>query len=173
MQRLPGGGFEEHRGDLTAGWDFQDAPGQASFVDTSEKHSGASSLRWDNPGRGARDSGDNARVARKVAVSPWRQYHASVWIKTRGYESAGSVRLFAMGADGRVLSHSNLGVQRDQDWTEHHVIFNSLDNNEVRIYCGTWGGRDGQLWMDDLVLEETAFVNLLRRDGCLIANARR
>jgi hypothetical protein len=163
---LPGGGFEEHRGDLTAGWDFQDAPGQASFVDTAEKHSGASSLRWDNPGRGARDSGGNARVARKVAVSPWRQYHASVWIKTRGYESAGSVRLFAMGADGRVLSHSNLGVKRDQEWTAHHIIFNSLDNREVRIYCGTWGGRGGQLWMDDLMLEETAFVNLLRRDGC-------
>jgi hypothetical protein len=71
-----------------------------------------------------------------------------------------------MGDGGRVLSHSNLGVKREQDWTQHHVIFNSLDNKEVRIYCGTWGGRGGKLWMDDLVLEETAFVNLLRREGC-------
>jgi hypothetical protein len=163
---LPGGGFEEHQGNLTAGWDFQDAPGQASFVDVEVKHGGGSSLRWDNPGRGAKDSGGNARVAKKLAVSPWRQYHASVWIKTREYESAGSVRLFAMGADGKVLSHSNLGVKREQEWTEHHVIFNSLDNREVRIYCGTWGGRGGQLWMDDLAVEETAFVNLLRREGC-------
>jgi hypothetical protein len=163
---LPGGGFEEHKGDLTAGWDFQDAPGEASFVDTSIRHAGANSLRWDNPGRGAKSSGGNARVAKKVGVSPWRQYHASIWIKTQGYEAAGSVRLFPMGTDGKVLSHSNLGVKRDQDWTEHHVTFNSLENSEVRIYCGTWGGRGGQLWMDDLAVEETAFINLLRREGC-------
>jgi hypothetical protein len=163
---LPGGTFEEHRNHVVRGWDFQDAAGQASFVDTQVKHAGASSLRWEDPGRNAKESSGNARVARKVAVVPWRQYHASVWIKTAGYEAADSVRLFAMGDGGRVLSHSNLGVKREQDWTQHHVIFNSLDNKEVRIYCGTWGGRGGKLWMDDLVLEETAFVNLLRRDGC-------
>lgn len=163
---LPGGDFEQHRNHLTAGWDFQDGAGRASLVDTEVRRRGNSSLRWDNPGRNASATGGNARVARKVKVAPWRQFHASVWIKTQGYESAGSVRLFAMGADGRVLSHSNLGVKRDQDWTEHHVVFNSLDNDEVRLYCGTWGGRGGVLWMDDLRLEETAFVNLLRRDGC-------
>lgn len=163
---LPGGGFEEHRNHLTAGWDFQDAAGKASFVDTAVKHAGQSSLRWDNPGRNATATNGNARVSRKIAVAPWRQFHASVWIKTEGFESARDVRLFAMGADGRVLSHSNLGVKRDQDWTEHHVVFNSLENDEVRIYCGVWGGRGGKLWMDDLRVEETAFVNLLRRDGC-------
>jgi len=163
---LPGGGFEEHRNHKVPGWDFQDAPGQASFVDTAVKHSGTSSLRWDNPGVNSREAGGNARVSRKVAVSPWRQYHASVWIKTDSYEAANDVRLFAMASDGLVLSHSYLGVQPTQDWTQHHMIFNSLQNSEVRIYCGTWGGRKGTLWMDDLQLQETAFVNLLRRDGC-------
>ena len=163
---LPGGTFEEHRNHVVRGWDFQDAAGQASFVDTQVKHGGASSLRWEEPGRNAKETGMNARVVRKVAVAPWRQFHASVWIKTAGYDAAKSVRLFGMGARDRVLSHSNLGVKRDQEWAQHHIVFNSLDNQEVRIYCGTWGGRGGTLWMDDLVLEETAFVNLLRRDGC-------
>lgn len=163
---LPGGGFEEHRGHTAIGWSFQDAPGQASLVDTQVKHSGESSLRWQDPGRNSTETAGNARVSKVVQVAPWRQYHLSVWIKTKDYESASSVRMFAMGAGGRVLSHSNLGVRRNQDWTEHHVIFNSLDNSEVRIYCGTWGGRNGALWMDDLKLEQTAFVNLLRRDGC-------
>src|SRR5439155_4710552 len=104
-----------------------------------------------------------------VKAAPWRQYHASVWIKTENFDSAGSVRLFGMGEGGRVLSHSNLGVKQNQDWTEHHVVFNSLDNQEVRIYCGTWGGRGGKLWLDDVRLEETAFVNLLRRPGCPLA----
>lgn len=163
---LPGGGFEEHRNHLTAGWDFQDAPGQASFVDTDIKHQGRSSLRWEDPGKNAVDSRGNGRVSKKIAVAPWRQYHASVWIKTQRFETAGDVRLFAMGADGRVLSYSHLGVKPDQDWTEHHVIFNSLENEHVRIYCGVWGGRSGTLWMDDLRVEETAFVNVLRREGC-------
>jgi hypothetical protein len=163
---LPGGTFEEHENNRVAGWDLQDAPGEASFVDTAEKHSGKSSLRWDNPGKNAASTNGNARVSRKVAVTPWRQYHADVWIKSRSYDAAGDVRLFAIGAGNRVLSHSNLGVKPDQDWTEHHVVFNSLDSPEIRLYCGTWGGRGGVLWMDDLRLEETAFVNLLRRDGC-------
>ncbi len=156
---LPGGAFENHRNHTVTGWSFQDEAGTASFVDTDIKHAGDASLRWDNPE-------SNARVSQVVEVSPWRQYHLSVWIKTEDFSSSGSVRLFAMGSDGFVLSHSNLGVQRNQDWTEQHVIFNSLDNSEVRIYCGTWGGSAGQLWMDDLVMEESPFVNLLRRDGC-------
>jgi len=162
---LPGGGFEEHENHLVPGWSFQDAAGEASFVDTETKHSGKSSLRWENPGRNATESGGNARVSRVVKVVPWRQYHASVWIRTRDYEAASAVRLFAMGANGRELSHSNLGVARTQDWTRHHVVFNSQDNDEVRLYCGTWGGRGGTLWMDDVSLEETAFVNLVRRPG--------
>src|SRR5260221_6380313 len=28
-------------------------------------------------------------------------------------------------------------------------------SSEIRLYCGTWGGRGGVLWMDDLRLEET------------------
>lgn len=161
---LPGGGFETHRQHAVPGWSFQDGPGEISFVDTEIKHGGEASLRWTTGGRTG--GPPNARVSRVVPVTPWRQYHAAVWIKTKDFESANEVRLFALGKDGRTLSHSNLGVKREQDWTQHHVVFNSLDNSEVRLYCGTWGIGGGVLWMDDLLLEETAFVNLLRRDGC-------
>lgn len=160
---LPGGGFETHKNHLVPGFSFQDGAGESSFVDTDVKHSGNSSLRWEEP---ADQQGANLRVSKVVKVSPWRQFHASVWIKTDDWKAAYDTKLFAIGADGRVLSHSNLGVKPTQDWTEHHVVFNSLANEEVRLYCGTWGGRGGRLWMDDLALEETAFVNLLRRDGC-------
>ena len=161
---LFGGSFEAHKEHKASGFDLQDGPGTLSFVDSEEKHGGAKSLRWKRT-TGGRDY-VNARVALPVKVAPWQQYHLSVWIKTRQYDAVGDVKLFAMGADGRILSHSNLGVKRDQDWTEHHVVFNTLDNRSVRIYCGTWGLRGGQLWMDDLQLEETAFVNLVRRPGC-------
>lgn len=160
---IPGGGFERSDGDAVEGWDMQDGPGSLSFADAHARHSGGRALRWER-----KEPGDyqNARVAKAFRVAPRRQFHASVWIKTAGFEAAQDVRLFAMGADGRVLSHANLGVQRDQDWTEHHVVFNSLDNETVRLYCGTWGLRGGRLWMDDVACEETALVNLVRRTGC-------
>ncbi|HVX14955.1 MAG TPA: hypothetical protein VHC22_27440 [Pirellulales bacterium] len=162
---LPGGRFEKHRGDAMTGWDFQDEPGKLSFVDTQMRHSGESSLRFDEPARNNPGSG-NARVSKLVKVHPWGQYHASIWIKTRGFDAAHEVHMFALSGPGRKLSHSNLGVKADQDWTEHHIVFNSLDNEEVRFYVGAWGGRHGQLWLDDAQLAETAFVNLLRRPGC-------
>jgi hypothetical protein len=74
--------------------------------------------------------------------------------------------MFALDKSGRKLSHSNLGVKPDQDWTAHHIVFNSLDNNEVRFYVGAWTARSGKLWLDDAKLKVTAFVNLLRRPGC-------
>jgi hypothetical protein len=58
---LRGGTFEEHTSNRVTGWDLQDAPGEASFVDASEKHSGKSSLRWDNPGKNAGSTGGNPR----------------------------------------------------------------------------------------------------------------
>jgi hypothetical protein len=160
---LPGGGFEDARGDAAGGWDFQDGAGEFSFIDTAAKHGGKQSLRWQ------RRSGTdyvNARISRLVKCTPYQQLHASIWIKTQDYAAANDIKLFAIGADGRTLSHSNLGVKREQDWTEHHTIINTLGNTEVRFYCGTWGLRSGILWMDDLQLTETAFVNLVRRTGC-------
>ncbi len=163
---LPGGGFEEHKRQAAVGWSYQDFPGTGSFIDTEVKHSGRSSLRFENLAQAAQKAAGNGRVNRTVSVSPLRQYHASIWIKTENFNAAADVRMFAIGKDGRVLSHSYLGVKSTQDWTEHQVVFNSLDNDQVLFYCGTWGGRQGKLWMDDARLEEVAFVNLLRRDGC-------
>jgi hypothetical protein len=157
---LPGGQFEEHRGAVFTGWDFQDGPGEYSFVDNEVRHEGASSLRFENA------KNVNARVSKLIRLHPWGEYHASIWIKTDGFQPAREVRMFALTGSGRVLSHSNLGVKPDQDWTEHHMVFNSLDNSEVRFYAGAWGAQGGRLWLDDARLEETAFQNLLRRPGC-------
>jgi len=156
------GPFEDRRGHAFAGWDFQDDPGTGTFADEAIRHGGQSSLRIENP-PGVRG---NRRVSKLVQVRPWSQYHASAWIRTDGFPAASSVRMFAMSPSGRVLSHSNLGVRRDQDWTQHHIIFNSLDNREVRFYAGVWDGGGGKLWLDDVRLAEEPLVNLVRRPGC-------
>jgi hypothetical protein len=104
VSAVPGGGFDEHKNHTVPGWSFQNGAGQFSFVDNQVKHSGTSSLRWENLKSKAAPSG-NARVSRVVKVQPWHQYHASVWIKTNQFESARDVKLFAMRKEGRVLSH--------------------------------------------------------------------
>lgn len=161
-ENLVAGDFEMPRGDLFPGWGFQDEPGQGTYADSHVVHGGQRSLRIENP---AGVTG-NRRVSKTLRVRPWTQFHASVWIKTEAFDSAGETRMFAMTPAGRVLSHSNLGVKRDQDWTQHHVIFNSLDASEIRFYAGVWGCRGGRLWMDDLRVVEAPFVNLVRRAGC-------
>ncbi|MCX7408008.1 MAG: family 20 glycosylhydrolase [Planctomycetales bacterium] len=156
------GDFENLKGDAFSGWGFQDEPGQGTFADSTVKHGGKTSLRIEN----AKGVEGNRRVSKPIKVRPWSQFHASVWIKTEDFESAGETKMFAMSPAGRVLSHSNLGVKKDQDWTQHHVVFNTLDSTEVRFYLGAWGCRGGKLWMDDATLIEEPFVNLVRRPGC-------
>jgi hypothetical protein len=53
-----------------------------------------------------------------------------------------------------------------QDWEEIDIVFNSLDEKEIGIYVGVWGGTSGTVWVDDFRLEELALVNVLRRPGC-------
>lgn len=156
------GDFEKRKGDAFLGWGFQDEPGSGTFADSAVKHGGTTALRIENP----QGKEGNRRVSKVLKVRPWTQYHASVWVRTEGFESAGETRMFALSSRGRTLSHSHLGVKRDQDWTEHHVIFNSLEDAEIRFYVGVWGCRGGKLWLDDVRLVEEPFVNLVRRPGC-------
>ncbi len=161
-KNLVPGSFEEFQGDQFAGWRFQDEPGAGTYVDTKVTHGGKAALRIEN----APGTSGNRRIHKRIPSRRWTQFHASVWIKTEGFESAGETKMFAMNPEGRVLSHSNLGVQRTQDWTQHHAVFNSLDGDYLQFYAGTWGCQGGKLWMDDLQLVEEPFVNLVRRPGC-------
>lgn len=104
-----------------------------------------------------------ARMVQKLQLTPYRQYHVRVRIKTRDFTAQPEIKVLA--ADGRALQWANLGVQPTQDWTEHHAVFNSLEHSAASLYLGVWDAHEGDLWWDDAVLEETAFLNLVRRDG--------
>lgn len=85
-----------------------------------------------------------------------------MWVKTQGFRGKPEVKLLA----GKLsLNHADLGVKATQEWTTHHVVFNSLDHSEAMLYLGYWGGGSGSLWCKDAKLEETALVNLVRRPG--------
>jgi hypothetical protein len=85
----------------------------------------------------------------------------SVWIKTEDFTP--QVEIKVLNAKGDSVSYTYLNVQPTQDWTEHHVTFNSLDHDKLNFYIGVWGPKTGRLWLRDAKLESTGAVNLLRR----------
>ncbi len=104
----------------------------------------------------------NARIVQKLKVAPYRQYHITVRVKTRDFTGAPRVAVLDKDAS---LNHADLGVKATQDWTTHHVVFDSLEHDSVAIYLGAWGGAHGDLWWDDATIEEVGPLNLVRRDG--------
>jgi hypothetical protein len=161
---LPGGSFEQAGPKGFTGWDWMDGFGQVIVQDTAVKHSGAASARLGDFRKG--EAHGNCRLVKKLTLTPWRQYHLSVWIKTDAAAPAGDIRLVVLAPDGRSLNYAYLGVKPTQDWTQHHVVFNSMEYAGLSLYVGIWGGKAGTIWIDDAALEPCAGVNMLRREGC-------
>jgi hypothetical protein len=110
----------------------------------------------------ATDFSGNSRLSYKLTVPPYRCYHIAVKIRTQDFRGEPQI---AVLAGNRALQYKHLGVARTQDWKQHHVVFNSLENKEVNIYFGVWGGGKGTLQWKDWKIEEVGLLNVLRRDG--------
>ena len=108
-------------------------------------------------------NGKNARFNKRIKVNPFRQYHVSVEIKTENFK--GTPEIKPLTPDGRMLNYASLDTKTTQDWKTHHIIFNSFENTEILLYFGVWGGTTGTIAWRNAKIEETAFVNLIRRDG--------
>ncbi len=106
----------------------------------------------------------NARFMQKVTVQPFRQYHISVWLKTKEL-SDGAPEIEVIPGTGPQLNYTHLQQQATQDWAVQHITFNSLDHHELTIAFGVWGGHQGTLWWRKPAIEECGLVNLLRRPG--------
>ena len=155
-------GMEQANGDKLTGFSYQDGPGTESFVDKEIKHSGNQSIRFE------KYLGVNARVMHPLAVRPWQQYRVRFWLKTEAVVPVSEFRCFAMGEGGKVLSFMDTGAKTTQDWTEHTIIFNSQNFDNVTLYTGLWSCQTGKFWLDDISVEEAGFLNVLRRPGAPI-----
>jgi len=138
---LKGGDFADFRQ-----WDWKDPEVQAD--------NGTAIIR--DP------KGKPARIVQKLKLQPFRQYHVSIRVKAQDFRGTLEVKLLAGSSS---LNFNALGVKATQDWTTHHVVFNSLEFSEANLYLGCWDGRTGSLWFDDAKLEEVGLVNLVRRGG--------
>ena len=111
-------------------------------------------------------AGKNARLAKRLRVEPFHQYHVSVLVKTKGY-TAKPILIQAIGNDGEgELSYTYLPVKPTQDWKLCHMVFNSLENTEVLIsFRAGYEGSAGEAWWKEPRIEEAGFLNLVRRDS--------
>jgi hypothetical protein len=103
-----------------------------------------------------------ARMWQKVAVHPFRQYRVSARIRTDGFK--GTPRIIVFGG-GKMLNYDLPGMKPTQDWTLQHAVFNSLENDRVRVALGCWDGETGEAAFADARIEEVGLLNLLRREG--------
>lgn len=164
--RVANGDFEEFTGNHFARWAFQDDEGVTSFVDTDIKHGGKASLRMESIGQ---NKYRHCRIMQTIELQPYRQYHIAVWVKTEGMVPADpEVKLLRKGAEGSI-SFQTFHTEQTQDWKRVDLVFNSMDNAEGNLYLGSWYGKDGKVWWDDLTIEEIGLVNVLRRPGCPVS----
>jgi hypothetical protein len=163
-------GFEVHNGDRVSDWQWNDDPGERTFVDETVFRTGAKSLKFTA-------NGSTAATIGSFAVTPFRQYHVQLWVKTEGVDPA-ATKIFMdfrnPDVDDRVRwlsypeNNGSLSVESNQDWTVHNTTLNSLEATRLRFVFGvrgTSGGESGTIWFDDVQIKETGLVNLIRREG--------
>jgi hypothetical protein len=150
-----GGGFDRVVDGVFAGWDGQDA---RIAIDHEVYRSAPASLRM-VPGDG------NGRVFQRLVVPPDRQIHVSFWMRM---EEFGTSWFNAMLYDEEreiIRNHNMYRWDWNQDWTRYDFVANTGDSEVLTLYLGTWNDSNGQLWIDDVTVEEVALVNLVRRPG--------
>jgi hypothetical protein len=155
--------FENVTGNHFNGWTLQDDEEITTFADHMVAHGGRTSLRMQDIGK---NDAHHCRLSQPLKLQPHRQYLISVWVKTENLTPADAELKVLTSDASRSISFQTFHVDKTQNWKQYHLVFNSLDYNEGRLYLGSWSGESGKLWWDDLKIEEIGLVNVLRRPGC-------
>jgi hypothetical protein len=157
------GDFEDATGNHFNGWGFQDDEGVTTFADHDVVHGGKTSLRMESIGK---NQYRHCRIAQPLKLQPYRHYRISFWVKTENMVPADpEVKVLTPDASSSI-SFQTFHAEATQDWKHYDLAFNSLDHSDAMLYLGSWSGKDGKLWWDDLRIEEIGLVNVLRRPGC-------
>ena len=159
---IDNGDLGRFEGNRFPGFRFHERPGDISFVDQEVFRSAPASIRFQDVREHSPDHG-HARIMAEVAVKPWRHYRFSAWVKTEDLQPAPF--MLQVYIEDRSVAHVRPTLEATQDWTRVSCAFNSMDAEEVRLYAGLWGGREGRFWLDDLEIEELGLRAVTRRPG--------
>lgn len=161
--RVVNADFEDFTGNHFKNWAFQDDEGVTTFADHDVKHGGTTSLRMEDV---RKNQHRHCRIMQKIKLQPQRQYRISFWLKSENLWPA-DPEVKVLKTDGLgALSFQTARVGRTQDWKHYDITFNSMDCTNANLYLGSWYGKDGKMWWDDVSVEEIGLVNVLRRPGC-------
>jgi len=155
--------FELANGNQFTQWGFQDDEGVTTFADHEVVHGGKTSLRMENV---AKNQYRHCRISQPIKLIPNRQYRISFWLKTENLSPADAEVKILTADAGQSISFQTFHTDRTQDWKHYDLAFNSLENSNANLYLGSWSGKSGKMWWDDLSIEEIGLVNVLRRPGC-------
>lgn len=161
---LANGGFEDVSGAVFRGWASADAAGRVS-ADPTSAHGGKTSLRI-SAGAPAAAAGattsPNVTLTQNLAVTPFRSYLVSFWLKTDG----------VAGGRPTLEAHSNNNRRRHvfrdltstatQDWRQYTVLLHTLEASEVRLSLGMRLS-GGTAWIDDVRVAPVGLINVIRR----------
>jgi Carbohydrate binding domain len=126
-------------------------------IDPNVAHSGNAS------GSIVNASGDS-RFVQTLNLIPWRQYHARIWIKTSNFQGFAQIEVWDPSTNLTTFN-TPITQQATQDWTELDFTFNSRASTQPLLLFGVWNGSSGTMWFDDVLVEETSLVYVLRRSG--------
>lgn len=98
-----------------------------------------------------------------LTVHPYRCYRISAVIRSLSFHGRPFIRVVGDGVE--IHQMKSLGVEHDQDWTEHDLVFNTLEHSKIRVYFGLWHHSRGRIDFRDWKIEEIGPVNVLRRAG--------
>jgi hypothetical protein len=126
--------------------------------DNSVSHSGSASARISS-------NGGNARLYQSFPVTPWRQYHFRVWMKTQNFTNTPSIYIMDSTDWNAQRLNVPVPIAQNQDWTAYDFTLNSASSTSLSLLMGEWGGASGNLWVDDALFEESGLVYVVRRGG--------
>lgn len=112
-----------------------------------------------------RNARGNARLRQELALTPWRQYHLRLFFKTENFRGLSQLGILDAADTSKQRLNAPIAATGTHDWTQLDFTFNSQDSTRAWLYAGVWGGSSGTLWLDDVQIEETALVYVVRRSG--------
>ncbi|HZU24656.1 MAG TPA: hypothetical protein VFA04_03990, partial [Bryobacteraceae bacterium] len=134
--------------------------GSGAAVDTKVAHSGKNSIRFEN------FTPENpVWLEQPLRVQRWRSYRLRCWVKTENAAPGAPFHVWARAKDGRDLAYMEPVLPSTSGWKELIWHFNSWYAESVDLGIGIEEGRSGTVWVDDVQVEETGLVNVLRRPG--------
>ena len=102
-----------------------------------------------------------------LTVTPNRQVHVSVWVKTQGLSNTDlHIKLYdATKARQRDFTYDAFPVQSTQGWTQYDIVANTNSSTQLQLRLGTWGNSTGTAWFDDVQVQEVPLHNLVKAPG--------